>query len=207
MSQASSGLLSRQSLGGILARKGFQFQDLWLLQQVCTWLVDPQFRGVMNEGMDDIDVFWLGDDKYPGRQERYQLKDQSVDGTTLLNFLARSEAAHASTKGEWYCFWLIASRSIQSLESLPGRLARVQQARLPYGDQSATYLQSMDSLREDFAKIGECPTIEFVIQRVRFNLSVGNLVDSELFWEGLNWRLVENLQIDRVEQLMRHMRY
>jgi hypothetical protein len=44
MSQTSVGLLTPQSMGGLLARKGFRFQDLWLAEKVCTWMVDPRFR-------------------------------------------------------------------------------------------------------------------------------------------------------------------
>ena len=98
MSQTPGGLLTPQSMGGVLARKGFRFRDLWLARQVCIWMPDPQFRGFCNEGIDDADAFWHGDDQHPPRQERYQLKDELVGGPTLSDFLTRSKSAHDSGK-------------------------------------------------------------------------------------------------------------
>ncbi|OAI45814.1 hypothetical protein AYO44_12370 [Planctomycetaceae bacterium SCGC AG-212-F19] len=196
MSQSSGGLLAPQSMGGLLARKGFRFQDLWLAGQVCAWMVNPQFRGFVNEGVDDVDVFWHGDHNYPERRERYQLKDELVGGPTLADFLNRSKAAHDATNGEWYCYWLIASRCIQSFDSLPTKLERTQRAQIPYGVTSATYRATVAELRDALANIDKCPDVDFVIERIRLDFSVGNLADSDRYWGDLSWKLVAQLHVE-----------
>ena len=77
------------------------------------------------------------------------------------------------------------------------KLARAQQAKLPYGGSSGTYQGTVSELRDALKKVEDCPEIDFAIERIRLKFNLGDLADSELYWAGLSWQLVEQLQVDR----------
>jgi hypothetical protein len=93
--RSDESLLAPTALGGVLARKGMRFQDLWLLQRIAGWTVDPLFRGFVNEGREDVDTFRYEDDrKRKYAVEHWQLKDRFVTKSLLAEVLSGFNAQH-----------------------------------------------------------------------------------------------------------------
>src|SRR6516164_10954 len=86
-------LLSPAALGGVLARKGMRFQDLWLLHQLAGWAVDVLFRGFVNEGREDVDSSrYVDETRKKFVLDRWQLKDRLITKSLLAEVLAGFEA-------------------------------------------------------------------------------------------------------------------
>src|SRR5262245_26094433 len=82
-------LLGPEALGGVHARAGFRFQDLWIAFNLLDWVTQDDFRGFKNEGVDDVDVslFQQGRRTEPFDSKYYQLKDTLVTPAVLSKVL------------------------------------------------------------------------------------------------------------------------
>ena len=133
-------LIGRQSVAGLWARKGFRFQDQWILYNLVGWLSDSLFRGFVNEGADDVDVFWF---KSPRKSEfyseRFQLKDRNLDRRTLDEILTGFEQAQQRNMGSWTRFHVVSTRCALGIEGLPATLTRMRDMRIAYLESSVEY--------------------------------------------------------------------
>ena len=94
----SASLLSPQAMGGVLARRGMAFQDLWLIQMVTGWASDPSFRGFVNEGTEDVEASWFSDEKPPKViSKRWQMKDRQIDCASSVTSLREASCSGSAT--------------------------------------------------------------------------------------------------------------
>jgi glyoxylase-like metal-dependent hydrolase (beta-lactamase superfamily II) len=175
---SSESLLAPTALGGVLARKGMRFQDLWLLQRLAVWAIDPLFRGCVNEGREDVDTFQFVDEKRKAFDvQRWQLKDRYVTKQLLAEVLSAFEAQHnerAKRKEKPISlFHLVAPTQHQDVWPLPDLIHRVHQSRWAYGPESIEYSESLEDLARRLRNLGVDADAGFVSERVRLDFRAG----------------------------------
>jgi hypothetical protein len=183
-------LLSPAALGGVLARRGMRFQDLWLLHQLAGWAVDVLFRGFVNEGREDVDSFRYVDEK---REEfvldRWQLKDRLVTKSLLAEVLAGFEAQkhERAARGATPVarFHLVASAPHEDVWALPDLIDRVRNARVAYGQNAIEYSESLDDLTTRLRRLGVLADAAFVSERVHLDFRAGWAELSKHYWDTL----------------------
>ena len=185
--RSSESLIAPEALGGVLARRGMRFQDLWLLQQLTHWMVDPLFRGYVNEGREDVDTFQYQDDsRSKDRIERWQLKDRLVTKALLAEVLSGFEAQHeerlAKRHEPIWRFHLVAATSHEDLSTLPDLVDRVRQSRTAYGADGLNYQESLEDLSRRLDKLGARAGAGFVSERVHLNFRAGWVSEDDNYW-------------------------
>jgi hypothetical protein len=188
--RSDESLLSPSAMGAVLARKGMRFQDLWLLHNLAGWILDPLFRGFVNEGREDVDAFQFIDEKQSSYQiERWQLKDRLVTKRLLAKVLSGFQAQHQERlvlgqKSVWQ-FHLVAPAAQKDVWTLPDLIKRVRDARVAYGAHALEYLLSLDDLRRRLHKLGLRVEGSFVSERVSLDFRAGWAESNKHYWDTL----------------------
>jgi hypothetical protein len=168
-----------------------RFQDLWLLQKLASWIIDPTFRGLVNEGREDVDTFWFESDRRTTfRTERWQMKDRLVTKALLAEVLAgfarQAEERKALGKEPIFRFHLVAPASDQSIWTLPEVIDRVSKTRIAYGPRAAEYLASMEDLGARLKKLGIHVDAGFICDRVDLDFRAGWAQSNQDYWTTLH---------------------
>ena len=208
---SSESLLSPTALGGVLARKGMRFQDLWLLHKLASWVIDPWFRGFVNEGREDVDTFRFEDER---RREfltvRWQLKDRHVTRALLAEVLSgfyaqhRERLAHRSSPISQ--FHLVAPGAQEDVWTLPDILDRVRHARVAYGAKALELSASVEDLNRRLEKLRVPVDETFVGERVHLDFRAGWAQFDEHYWKTLQ-ALLQALDVasDRTRDAANHL--
>jgi hypothetical protein len=187
-SSSSESLLAPAALGGVLARKGMRFQDLWLLQRLAIWALDPLFRGCVNEGREDVDTFQFVDEQRKAFDvQRWQLKDRLVTKQLLAEVLWGFEAQHQERTERKQkpvsLFHLVAPAPHQDVWTLPDLIDRVRHSRIAYGPEAIEYSESLQDLGRRLKNLGVHVEAGFVSERVRLDFRAGWADSSENYWQ------------------------
>jgi hypothetical protein len=193
--RSSESLLAPTALGGVLARKGMRFQDLWLLQRLAVWAIDPLFRGCMNEGREDVDSFQFVDEKRKVFDvQRFQLKDRYVTKQLLAEVLSGFEAQHnerAKHKEKPISlFHVVAPTQHQDVWPLPDLINRVHQSRVAYGPESIEYSESLEDFARRLRNLGVDTDAGFVSERVRLDFRAGWAEANDHYWQMIRGLLL-----------------
>jgi hypothetical protein len=183
-------LLSPAALGGVLARKGMRFQDLWLLHQLAGWAVDVLFRGFVNEGREDVDSFrYLDENREKFVLDRWQLKDRLVTKSLLAEVLAGFEAQNQERVARGATpvarFHLVSPAPHEAVWALPDLIDRVRNARVAYGQNGIEYSESLDDLTTRLRRLGVLADASFVSERVHLDFRAGWVELSKHYWDTL----------------------
>ena len=183
-------LLSPPALGGVLARKGMRFQDLWLLHQLVGWVVDELFRGFVNEGREDVDSFRYEDEtRKKFVLDRWQLKDRLVTKSLLAEVLAGVEAQSRERVAQGATpvarFHLVSPAPHEDVWALPDQIDRVRNARVAYGQNAIEYTESLDDLTTRLRRLGVLADAAFVSERVHLDFRAGWAEFSKHYWDTL----------------------
>ena len=184
-------LISRQSVAGLWARKGFRFQDQWILYNLVGWLSDSLFRGFVNEGADDVDVFWYSSPSKSGfYSERYQLKDRNLDSRTVDEILTGFERAQQRNMGSWTRFHVVSTRCALGIEGLPATLTRMRDMRVAYLESSVEYRAAAAAFKEQLKdpKINASP--EFLVNYVQLDFAAAWILNADSYWKGFHGLLM-----------------
>lgn len=204
-------LLSPTAMGGVLARKGMRFQDLWLVHQLAAWIVDPLFRGFVNEGREDVDTFWYEDEHQKKFYlERWQLKDRLMTKALLAEVLSGFEAQNrrrvADGHGPVSRFHLVAPAPHHEVWTLPDLIDRVRHSRPAYGPDAPEYLTSLEDLRTRLEKLGVRVDGHFVSERVHLDFRAGWAESSQHYWDTLRGLLqAVGVSADRAQDAANHL--
>lgn len=209
--RSSESLLTPQSMGGVLARKGMRFQDLWLLHNLVSWIVDPLFHGFVNEGREDVDTFrYRDEDRKVLVTERWQLKDRLVTKALLAEVLAGFFEQHrerlAQRQNPVSQFHLIAPAADKDVWTLPEMIDRVRRARAAYDVDALEYSASLEDLSRRLTKLGIRAEGSFVSERVELNFRAGWAEVGSYYWTTLQ-ALLQSLgvAVDRARDAANHL--
>src|SRR4051812_6006491 len=98
-------LLSPESMGGITAGKGFDFQTRYAACQLPLWLLENTFHQLFVEGTGDIDIRYAE----AGRSARIhlQVKDHEVAPAEFKEVLKHFRQVDTGLPGVYKCFTLV----------------------------------------------------------------------------------------------------
>src|SRR5690349_16162595 len=98
-------LLSPESMGGITADKGFDFQTRYAACHVPVWLLEAAFHQLFYEGTGDIDISY----QEGGRSSKthIQVKDHDVAPAEFKEVVAYFQKLDAGMAGVYNCFKLV----------------------------------------------------------------------------------------------------
>jgi Metallo-beta-lactamase superfamily len=183
-------LLSPAALGGVLARKGMRFQDLWLLHQLAGWTVDVLFRGFVNEGREDVDSSrYVDETRKKFVLDRWQLKDRLITKSLLAEVLAGFEAQSRERLARGATpvarFHLVSPAPHEDVWALPDQIDRVRNARVAYGQNAIEYSESLDDLTTRLRRLGVLADAAFVSERVHLDFRAGWAEHSKHYWDTL----------------------
>jgi hypothetical protein len=102
----TAGLLEKESTGGAIARKGFEYQDAYVLQNLPRWLAQSAFNHVVSEAVGDVHVCYYG----PGGAVRHlmvEAKNHGLSSTEFWDEVARFKKAHEASVLEHVRFSLV----------------------------------------------------------------------------------------------------
>lgn len=170
--QPDKGGLSSESTGGEDARRGFRYQDLWLLARVSELLEDNHFHAFRNEGADDAEIWFRDDDDESSViTHRYQLKDTTVGKPLLIELLEDFHHAHTRYGGQWASFNVVSSRCSRELEGVARVLQRLRQDKIAYGADSAYYFDTHAEAVKRLTGLGVNTDIAFLRDYVTLELN------------------------------------
>lgn len=204
-------LLSPAAMGGVWARKGMRFQDLWLVHHLAAWVVDPLFRGFVNEGREDVDTFRYEDERRQKYDlERWQMKDRLVTRALLAEVLSGFEAQHKRRIADGHPpvsrFHLVAPAPHEDVWTLPDLIERVRHSRIAYGPDAPEYVTSLKDLRGRLKKLGVRADGSFVSERVHLDFRAGWAESSKHYWDTLEGLLkAVGVSPDRARDAANHL--
>jgi hypothetical protein len=186
-------MLGHEGEGGHRARRGFRFQDRWLAFHLLEWVTDESFRGVVNEGIDDVDASWFHNGS-SGEQDAFdwrihQLKDTEITPAILSEILDSFRRKEAQLPATFSRYHVVASRCAKQLRSLPDLLDHARNARDRAGPGSAIGLLAVREFGDKLADLGITADAAFVIDRVELTFRADWLGDSKVFAPQFHLRL------------------
>jgi beta-lactamase superfamily II metal-dependent hydrolase len=183
-------------LGGHRARRGFRFQDLWIAFNLLDWVAHDDFRGVVNEGVEDVDASWFRGGQR-GRKEGssafdwkiYQLKDTTITPKLLVEILDAFHRKEAKFPGTWSSYHVVATRAADRLNALPELLRQTRNVIVNYGSNSPLATDVIKDFASRLRRTGVETDAAFVVHRVEFHFDASWVSDTETFSKQFNLRL------------------
>jgi hypothetical protein len=191
-------LLAPESMGGINAGKGFDFQTRFAACHIPLWLSDATFHQLFHEGTGDLDIRF----QERGRSTRthIQVKDHEVAPAEFKASLAYFRKLNSDLPGVYKCFMLVCPALSAKMRPIEAALARYRNAKPFYDDAVEALAPTKDELDERMGKVGLNPgDIAFVHQCVTFEIGHGDLRHDERALETFVARLLKHPEYaDRV---------
>lgn len=182
-------LLSAKAMGGLWARKGMRFQDLWLVHEAVGWAADTLFRGFVNEGTEDVEAFWFEDEKRKiFTAQRWQLKNRLVDKKLLAEVLAGFQKQHEVSSAKR--FHLVSPGADHNVWQIPDWVERVQQTDKLYTRDSPEYKSTFQDFSRRLNALGIGVDPEFVVDYVDLDFKAGWAKLGDSYLRGLGGLLL-----------------
>jgi len=183
-------LLSPESIGGIVAGVGLDFQLRYVTCHLPLWLRQGQFHQLLFEGTGDIDVRFSGIPE--SSRKHIQVKDHEVSPSELKSTIEQFKRTDAGMPGVYQTFTLACPSLSAAARPLEAALARFRGAKPFYDDVpqalSATELELVERVRK--ARLEE--HIDFIRLKVHFEVGHGDLRYDDRAVELFIARLLEH---------------
>ena len=170
-------LLSPESMGGIIAGKGFDFQTRYAACHVPVWLLEAAFDQLFFEGTGDIDLRYQ--DGNQSSRMHLQVKDHDVTLAEFKEVVAHFRKLDADLPGVYKCFRLVCPSVAARVRPVETGLARFRNAKPFYDDVPGALAPTKDELAERIRKIGLAADIDFVIEKVYLEIAHADLHHDE----------------------------
>ena len=167
-------LLSPESMGGITAGKGFDFQTRYAACQLPVWLLEAAFHQLFYEGTGDIDLRY----QEGGHSSRIhiQVKDHEVAPAEFKEVVAHFRKLDTDWAGVYKCFTLVCPSLAAKLRPIETGLSRFRNAKPFYNDAATALAPTKEELDERFRKAGlSADDIDFVHSKVFFEIGHADL--------------------------------
>jgi len=204
-------LLGAEASGGIWARRGFRFQDLWIAYKLMEWINKDDFHGVINEGVDDVDVAWNRPKKAArkGNKEKlddfdwqvFQLKDTSITAKLLAEILDSFWRKSKRFPSTWSRFYLVATRAADRISNVSSQIKRTRDLRLAHRADSPIGKAAFKELAGKLVDIGIKTDVGFLLDRVELDLTSAWVNDIDSFRRLFNNLLAgQGVPADRLDE-------
>jgi hypothetical protein len=183
----------RQSAGGPIALKGFDFQRAYALTLLVESLPDTAFTAVIVEGAEDVEVRF--DREGTVERRAVQVKGYRVTLALAREIIAHFEKLDRDSPGTWREFAIACT-------GLDAKLQAIHNLQASYRDPQGFYEAEADGILvntraelEGKLAAAELP-VEFIVQRVTFEPGLPNLAQLEAW---VRPRVLDALQRSRPE--------
>jgi hypothetical protein len=168
-------LLSPESMGGVNAGKGFDFQTRYTACRLPTWLLETAFHQLFYEGTGDIDVRYTEGSRI--ERIHIQVKDHEVAPAEFKEVIASFRSLDAGQAGLYKCFVLVCPSLSPKLRPIETGLSRLKNAKPFYDDTPTALAPTEAELSERLRRIGVTASddIEFVLSKVSMEIGHGDL--------------------------------
>lgn len=174
----SASLLAQESTGGAIARKGFGYQDAFLLQNIPFWLSQGAFSHVVSEAAGDVEVFYFA----PGGKTKrvfYEAKDHRLTAAEFWKEVADFKKAYEASSCEFLRFVLLCKDFNGETAPLVAMLGRLRGVGSAYDDGSPILEGTREGITNWVQKKGQSAEMaEFVMDHVEFVLYSGEHASS-----------------------------
>lgn len=171
-------MLSPESMGGITADKGFDFQTRYAACHVPMWLLEAAFHQLFYEGTGDIDISYQESGK--SSKIHIQVKDHEVAPAEFKQVVAYFQKLDADMQGVYKCFKLVCPTVSAKMRGVETGLARFRNAEPFYADAPNALVPTKDELDQRMHKIGlDDAAIAFIHAKVFLDVGHGDLHHDE----------------------------
>ena len=164
----SASLLAQESTGGAIARKGFGYQDAFVLQHIPLWLSLSAFSHVVSEAVGDVEVFYFA----PGGKTKrvfYEAKDHRLTAPEFWKEVADFKKAYEASSAEFLRFVLLCKDFNSETAPLVAMLGRLRGVGSAYDDGSPVLEGTREGITNWVQKKGQSAEMaEFVVNHVEF---------------------------------------
>jgi len=167
-------LLAPDSMGGITANKGFDFQTRYAACQLPLWLLEPPFHQLFYEGTGDIDIRY----EELGQSSRIhlQIKDHEVTQAEFKEVIAHFRSLDSGLPGVYKCFRLVCPSLAAKLRPIETGLARYRKAKPFYDDAPGALAPTEEELNGRIHALGfNDDDAAFIAFKVFFEVGHGDL--------------------------------
>lgn len=167
-------LLAPESMGGITAGKGFDFQTRYAACHLPVWLLETAFHQLLYEGTGDVDIRY----QEGGQSSRVhiQIKDHEVAPSEFKEVIRHFEQMNVGMPGVYRCFTLACPTLAAKLRPIEAGLARFRNAKPFYDDVVYALTNTTQELDERIRQLGlDEDRIEFIRSMVHFEVGHGDL--------------------------------
>lgn len=163
-------LLSPESMGGINAGKGFDFQTRYAACHVPVWLLEEAFHLLLFEGTGDIDIAY----NEAGKLSRIhiQVKDHDVSPGELKTVIEHFVRLDSELPDTYKCFTLVCPSLSSTVQSVETGLARIRGAKAYYADKPDALVPTKDEIDQRLRKAGLGDYIDFI--HAKFFIDTGH---------------------------------
>jgi len=173
--QYRGSLLAPESMGGITAGKGFDFQARYAACHLPVWLRDGSFHQLFFEGTGDIDIRY--DEGGQSSRVHIQVKDHEVAPAEFKVVIAHFRRLDAELPGIYKGFTLVCPSLSARLRPVEAGLARFRKAQPFYDDVAEALAPTSAELADRLQRIGlrDAAEIDFILSKVSLEIGHGDL--------------------------------
>jgi hypothetical protein len=166
-------LLSPESVGGIIAGKGFDFQTRYAACHLPVWLLEGSFHQLFFEGTGDIDIRFI--DAGKSSRTHIQVKDHEVSPSELKSVVENFRRLDSELPQVYMRFTLACPALSATLRPIETGLARLRSAQPFYDDVPGALVPTKQDVDERLRKSGLTDHIDFIHSKVFIEVGHGDL--------------------------------
>jgi hypothetical protein len=166
-------LLSPQSMGGINAGKGFDFQTRYAACNVPLWLLEAAFHQLFFEGTGDLDIRYTADGK--SSRIHIQVKDHDVQPAELREVIEQFSRLDSELPDTYKCFNLVCPSLSPTIRPIETGLARLRGAKAFYEDNPDALAPTKQEVDQRLRDAGLESHIEFIHAKVYIDVGHGDM--------------------------------
>ncbi len=167
-------LLSPQSMGGITAGKGFDFQARYAACHVPVWLLEAAFHQLFYEGTGDIDIRY--EENGQSSRIHLQVKDHDVTPAEFKEVIAQFRKFDVDMPSAYKCFKLVCPSLSAEMRPIETGLSRFRNATPFYDDAPHLMAPTKAEIDQRLRAIGLSEDdVAFVHSKFFFEVGHGDL--------------------------------
>lgn len=164
----SASLLDRDATGGVVARKGFEYQDAFLLQHLPEWISQGAFSHFVSESKGDFEVCYFCP-SFGIRRRAYEAKDYALTEPAFWKEVTDFKKMYDSAPNDFVRFVLVCQSFKNHAQPLISALERLRGVGASYPANSPIVACTRDEITSRIISQGQSKEMaEFVIERVDF---------------------------------------
>ncbi len=164
----SASLLDRDATGGVVARKGFEYQDAFVLQHLPEWISQGAFSHFVSESKGDFEACYFCP-SFGIRRKAYEAKDYALAESAFWKEINDFKEMYDAAPNDFVRFVLVCQSFKSHAQPLISALERLRGVGASYPVNSPIVACTRDDITARIVSQGQSKEMaEFVIERVDF---------------------------------------